>query len=70
MAHNVYINIVLSTDMEEFPMHEHGIPAQVRKQVREVVGKDNNFKIRRFKIDIVDEEIEFLDDLGEFDDAD
>jgi hypothetical protein len=63
MAHNVYINIILSTDNDEFPLHEHGIPAQIRKKVKEIVSKDNNFKLRRLKFDIVDEEIEFMDDI-------
>jgi hypothetical protein len=70
MGHNIYINIVLSTDMEEFPIHEHGIPAQIRKQVKEIVGKDNSFKLRRLKFDIVDEEIEFEDEFVDYEDDD
>jgi hypothetical protein len=71
MGHNVYINIVLSTEMEDFPLHEHGIPAQLRKQVRDIVAKDNGFKIRRFKMDIIDYETEeeLIDEYEEFDEG-
>lgn len=68
MAHNVYINIILSTDMEDIPLHEHGIPAQIRKQVRDIVGKDNNFKIRRCRFDIIDDDIDY-DELDDFEEG-
>jgi hypothetical protein len=66
LAHNVYIRIHLSTESDEFPFHEHGIPEQIKKQVRVVVSKDKNWKLRRAEFDIVDEKVEFIDEFEDF----
>ena len=64
MAHNVYINIILTADGEEFP-NEYGVISQVRKQIKEIVAKDKNFKMKRYSFDIIDEELE-SEDVIEF----
>jgi ApbE superfamily uncharacterized protein (UPF0280 family) len=62
MAHNVYINIIISTDKEEFP-NEYGIISNLRKEVKKIIANDPSFKMRRYNFDIIDE---LLDTEGEF----
>jgi hypothetical protein len=58
MAHNVYVTIVLSTDGDDFP-NEYGVLSQVRKQIKEIVAKDDCWKMKRYKFDIVHDSIDF-----------
>jgi hypothetical protein len=55
MAHNVYINIVLSTDDENFPK-DFGMMSEIKKEVGLILQKYKSFKMKRYNFDIIDEE--------------
>ncbi len=64
MAHNIYIDVVITTEEEDFP-NEYGVISQLRKTIREIISKDKNFKLKRYKFDIIDQEMD-LEEATEF----
>lgn len=64
MAHNIYIDVVITTEGKDFP-NEYGVVSQLRKTIREVIAKDKTFKLRRYKFDIIDDEIEKFEEFEE-----
>ena len=57
MAHNIYIDVVITTEDSDFP-NEYGVISQLRKTIREVIAKDKTFKLKRYKFDIIDQEMD------------
>jgi hypothetical protein len=64
MAHNIYVNIILSTDDEEFPK-DFGLISEIKKELTLVVRKYENYKMRRYNFDIIGEEYDMEEDMEE-----
>lgn len=63
MAHNIYVNIILSTDEDTFPK-DHGLISEVKKEIGLVLTKYPNFKIKRYNFDIIDDEYDSEEEIG------
>ena len=66
MAHNIYINIILSNDCKEFP-NEFGMVSEIKKEMKLLLSKYPDFKMKRYNFDIIDddydqEEMEFTEE--------
>ncbi len=57
MAHSIYIDVIITTEGSDFP-NEYGVISQLRKTIKEVIAKDSNFKLRRYKFDIIDDAVD------------
>ena len=57
MAHNIYINITLSTDDKEFPT-DFGMVSEIKKEIGLIIQKYPKFKLRRYNFDIVEDEFD------------
>jgi len=55
MAHNIYVNIILSTDNEKFPKNV-GLVSEIKKEIDLILYKYKDFNIKRYNFDIIDEE--------------
>ena len=65
MAHNVYVNIILSTDEDEFPK-DFGMVSEIKKELTLLLQKYPRFKIRRYNFDIINDEYDMGEEM-EFD---
>lgn len=57
MPHNIYVNIIFSTDDDEFPK-DFGMVSEIKKEVGLILQKYPNFKMKRYNFDIIDVDIE------------
>ena len=55
MSHNIYINITVSTEGDEFP-NEHPITNELRREIKKIINKDRRYKLRRFNFDIIEDD--------------
>lgn len=62
MAHNIYVNIILSTDSDKFPK-DFGMMSEMKKEIGLVLQKYKGFKMKRYNFDIIDEEYDVQDDI-------
>ena len=65
MPHNIYVNIILSTDDEQFPK-DFGMVSEIKKEIGLILQKYPNFKCKRYNFDIIDDEYDMEEDV-EFD---
>ena len=64
MAHTIYIDMVITTDGKDFP-NEYGVISRLRKTIKEVIATDEDFKLRRYKFDIIDDETDKIETYEE-----
>jgi hypothetical protein len=62
MAHNVYINIILSTDEEKFPK-DFGMVSEIKRELTIILQKYPDFKVRRYNFDIIDGDYDLEEDM-------
>ena len=60
MPHNIYVNIILSTDDEEFPK-DFGMVSEIKKEIGLILQKYPNFRMKRYNFDIIDDEYDMED---------
>ena len=60
MAHSIYVNIILSTDDEEFPK-DFGLTSEIKKEIGLILQKYPNFRMKRYNFDIIDDEYDMED---------
>jgi hypothetical protein len=60
MPHNIYVNIILSTEDEKFPK-DYGLTSEIKKEIGLILQKYPNFKMKRYNFDIIDEEYDMED---------
>jgi hypothetical protein len=65
MSHSIYVNIILSTDNEQFPK-DFGMVSEIKKELALILQKYPNFKMKRYNFDIIDDEYDMEEDV-EFD---
>jgi hypothetical protein len=61
MAHNIYVNIILSTDEDEFPK-DFGMVSEIKKELTLLTLKYPRFKIKRYNFDIIDGEFDMMEE--------
>jgi hypothetical protein len=66
MAHNIYVNIIISTDEDEFPK-DFGMVSEIKKELTIILQKYPKFKMRRYNFDIIDNEFDLMEEDMEFD---
>lgn len=60
MSHNIYVNIILSSDDDKFPK-DFGMVSEIKKELTILVQKYPKFKIKRYNFDIIDDEYDMED---------
>jgi hypothetical protein len=68
MAHNIYVNIILSTDDDKFPK-DHGLISEIKKELTLVLNKYPKFKMKRYNFDVIDDEYDSEEEIGFIEDA-
>ncbi len=62
MAHNIYVNIILSTDDDKFPK-DFGMVSEIKKEMNLILQKYPSFKMKRYNFDIIDDEYDMEEDV-------
>ncbi len=62
MAHNIYINLALSSDNDKFPS-DFGLISEIKKEIGLIIQKYPEFKIKRYNFDVVEDQFDIEEDV-------